>query len=147
LRGSALLPAFFDMTYAYRFGPPAHDVTTAMLVDAQSQMVLDEAFHFPRGLGALAPCDLGLEGTLFARSDGSFAATVRTRRFALAIAIAVEGFLPDDNYFHLSPGAEKTVTLVRRSGQGRPQGWVSALNGRSPVRLALSPATSDGSVT
>jgi beta-mannosidase len=142
LRASALLPAFFDVTYAYRFGPPAHDVTVATLVEVQSRKVLDQVFHFPRGLGALAPCDLGLEGALSERGDGTFAATLRTRRFALAVAIAVEGFLPEDNYFHLAPGAEKTVTLVRRSGQGRPEGWVSALNGRSPVRLVLSPTTS-----
>jgi beta-mannosidase len=138
LRTSALLPTFFDVTYAYRFGPPAHDVTVATLVDPESQTVLDEAFHFPRGLGALVPCDLGLEGMLTEAGEGRYAVTVRTRRFALAVAVAVEGCLPDDNYFHLAPGAAKTVTLVRQRGQGRPQGWLSALNSRGPVRLALT---------
>ena len=137
LRADALLPGFLDVTYAYRFGPPAHDVTVVTLVDAKSQVVLDQAFHFPRGLGSLAPCELGLEGTLREVEGGLYAVTLRTRRFALAVAIAVEGCLPDDNYFHLAPGVQKSVTLVRRSGHGRPQGWLSALNGRSAVRLAL----------
>ena len=137
LRASSLLPGFFDVTYAYRFGPPAHDVTVATLVDVESQIVLDQAFHFPRGHGSFAPCDLGLEGALTDSGAGHYTVKVRTRRFALAVAVAVEGCVPDDNYFHLAPGAEKTVTLVRRSGQGRPQGWLSALNALSPVRLAL----------
>jgi beta-mannosidase len=112
-------------------------VTVATLIDVESQTVLDRAFHFPRGPGALAPSDLGLEGTLTEAGAGQYAVRVRTRRFALAVAVAVEGCVADDNYFHLPPGVEKTVTLVRRSGQGRPQGWLSALNAQSPVRLAL----------
>jgi len=138
VRASSLLPAFFDVTYAYRFGPPAHDVTVATLVDVETQTVLDRAFHFPRGLGALSPCDLGLEATLIEAGVGRYTVKVRTRRFALAVAVNVEGCIADDNYFHLAPGAEKIVTLVRQRGQGRPQGWLSALNGQSPVRLALA---------
>jgi beta-mannosidase len=137
LRADALLPGFFDVTYAYRFGPPAHDVTVVTLVDAETQVVLDQAFHFPRGLGSLPACDLGLEGALREVDEDHYVVTLRTRRFALAVAVAVDGCLADDNYFHLPPGAEKTVTLVRQSGQGRPGGWLHALNGRSPVRLAL----------
>ncbi|HMJ50761.1 MAG TPA: glycoside hydrolase family 2 protein [Polyangiaceae bacterium] len=137
LRADALLPGFFDVTYAYRFGPPAHDVTVVTLVDAETQVVLDQAFHFPRGLGSLPACELGLEGALREVDEDHYAVTLRTRRFALAVAVAVDGCLADDNYFHLPPGAEKTVTLVRQSGSGRPGGWLHALNGRSPVRLAL----------
>jgi beta-mannosidase len=65
---------------------------------------------------------------------------LRTRRFALAVRVTVDGCEPDDNYFHLAPGVEKTVTFVRRAGQGRPQGWVQALNGRAPLRLTLATA-------
>jgi beta-mannosidase len=147
VRANALLPSFFDVTYAYRFGPPAHDVTVVTLTDASSRAVLDQAFHFPRGLGSLGPCDLGLEGSLAEIDDGRCTVTVRTRRFALAVAVTVEGCVPDDNYFHLAPGADKTVTLVRRKGQGRPQGWVSALNGRGPVRLALAEVRSEEGAT
>ena len=138
LRADELLPGFFDVTYAYRFGPPAHDVTVVTLVDAENRTVLDQAFHFPRGLGSFAPCDLGLEGSLRQIGEGRYAMTVRTRRFALAVAVAVDGCLPDDNYFHLAPGGEKTVTLVRgEGGPARPQGWLGALNGRAAVRLAM----------
>ena len=138
LRASALLPNFFDFTYAYRFGPPAHDVTVVTLFDIARQAVLDQAFHFPNALGSFAAVELGLEANLCEMEDGKYAVTVRTRRFALAVSIAADGCVPDDNYFHLPPGGEKTVALVRRSGQGCPQGFVQALNGRVPVRLVLS---------
>jgi len=37
--------AFFDTTYAYRFGPPSHDVTIATLASPAGE-VLAQAFHF-----------------------------------------------------------------------------------------------------
>jgi beta-mannosidase len=138
LRANSLLPSFFDVTYAYRFGPPAHDVTVVTLADARTSAVLDQAFHFPRGLGVFGTCDLGLEGTLAEAGPGRFTVTLRTRRFAVAVRVTVDGCEPDDNYFHLAPGVEKKVTFVRRTGQGRPQGWVQAQNGRAPLRLALA---------
>jgi beta-mannosidase len=138
LRAAALLPNFFDLTYAYRFGPPSHDVTVVTLVDVARQIVLDQAFHFPSGLGSFPPCELGLEGAMREIEGGKYAVSLHTRRFALSVSVAVEGCVPDDNYFHLAPGGEKTVTLVRRSGQGQPRGFVQALNGRTPVRLVLS---------
>ncbi|WP_237155173.1 glycosyl hydrolase 2 galactose-binding domain-containing protein [Oryzibacter oryziterrae] len=61
-----LIGAFFDITYAYRFGPPGHDVTVVRLVDATTGTPLSEAFHHPLGLdhNRLQPdvrvtCDIG----------------------------------------------------------------------------------------
>jgi beta-mannosidase len=138
LRAAALLPNFFDLTYAYRFGPPSHDVTVVTLVDTVRQIVLDQAFHFPTGIGSFPPGELGLEASLCQIEGGKYAVSLHTRRLALSVSVAVEGCVPDDNYFHLAPGGEKTVILVRRSGEGRPRGLVQALNGRAPVRLLLS---------
>jgi beta-mannosidase len=60
---------------------------------------------------------------------------VRTRRFAQWVAIDVPGFAPDDSWFHLAPGGERTVTL-RPFVEGKPpRGRVRALNGlySSPI--------------
>ncbi len=46
-RATDLFGAFFDTTYAFRFGPPSHDVTVARLRSADG--LLAEAFHFPLG--------------------------------------------------------------------------------------------------
>jgi beta-mannosidase len=43
----ALLGTFYDTAYAYRFGPPKHDVAIATLTAAGGEVVA-EAFHFPR---------------------------------------------------------------------------------------------------
>ena len=64
MRASSLLPSFFDVTYAYRFGPPSHDVTVITLTDTVSGTVLDEAFHFPNGLGSFLPGEIGLDASL-----------------------------------------------------------------------------------
>lgn len=46
--------AFFDTSYAYRFGPPSHDVTIATLRAPEGEPIA-EAFHFPLGRAALPP--------------------------------------------------------------------------------------------
>jgi beta-mannosidase len=47
IQASHLLGQFFDFTYAYRFGPRAHDATVITLRNKAGGGVLSEAFHFP----------------------------------------------------------------------------------------------------
>ncbi len=44
--GSALLPEFFDMAYAYRFGPPFHAVTAAWLAEPDTGALIADAVPF-----------------------------------------------------------------------------------------------------
>src|SRR5262249_53112712 len=97
---AAELPeGFVDVSYAYRFGPPPCDLVVARFAGA-------EAFHFPTGRPANRELDLGL----VAEARGT-ELVIRTRRFAQAISIECEGFVPDDDFFHLAPGGSKTVRL------------------------------------
>lgn len=99
--------AFFDTTYAFRFGPPAHDVTVGRLIVADRELA--SAFHFPRGRKeALHAANLVVEAG--ADQDGAFV-RLSTERLAQSVSLAFPGFLPDDNWFHLAPGATKTVRL------------------------------------
>lgn len=41
--------AFFNTTYAFRFGPPSHDVTVARLIAPDTEALIAEAFYFPLG--------------------------------------------------------------------------------------------------
>ena len=106
----ALLGRFIDPSYAYRFGPPSHDVATATLVDRATGAVLADAVHFPLGPPAVRRADLELRGSLLPHPLG-FALTLATTAMAYAVHIEAAGYEPADNYFHLDPAREKRVLL------------------------------------
>ena len=129
-----LFGAFFDVTYAYRFGPPAHDVTVARLIDPATNEVLSEAFHFPQGYPQ-ARVPLEIEGKLERAGEGAWTLCLEAKRFAQSVHLDVPGFAASDDWFHLAPGAEKRLMLVRKAGPGSdvlPTVRLTALNGLAP---------------
>lgn len=140
LPATNLFGAFFDVTYAYRFGPPAHDVTVARLIDPETQGVVAEAFHFPQGYPA-ARLPLDVEGSLEQVGDETWALWLNAKRFAQSVHIDAQGFTASDDWFHLAPGAEKCVTLTRKTGcaeEAVPSVRISALNGSAPKTYSSS---------
>jgi beta-mannosidase len=129
----AMFGTFYDTAYAYRFGPPTHDVAIAALRDADGE-VIAEAFHVPvRGVPERASASVTAEARVV---DDGWQLTVRSERFLYAAHIDVQGFVADDDYFHLAPGREKTVRL---RGSGRMHGSLTALNLAEAVRIAVTP--------
>lgn len=121
----AILGAFHDTAYAYRFGPPQHDVTIATLLGEHGD-VIAEAFHFPqRGVPATVAANVVAE----ARDN---VVTVSTDRFLYAVHFDTAAAMPEDNYFHLAPGRAKSVVL-----RGDCDGFVGALNLEQPVRIDM----------
>jgi beta-mannosidase len=105
-----LFGAFFDATYAFRFGPPAHDVTIASLVDKSTGREIASAFHFPRGrMAALHPAKISAE---LQREGGDWVAVLSTDRFAQSVNLAIPGWTASDNWFHLPPGRAKKLKLA-----------------------------------
>ncbi|HEV2506144.1 MAG TPA: glycoside hydrolase family 2 protein [Mesorhizobium sp.] len=133
LPATDLFGAFFDAAYAFRFGPPAHNVTVARLKEGGSQRLVAEAFHFPLGR-AEALTDAALTAVL-SEEQGRWLLTLSTDRLAQSAHIDVPGFRPSDNWFHLAPGEAKTVRLVALGSVEKPTGGVSALNSRATVRF------------
>lgn len=132
---AAAFDGFVDLSYAYRFGPPSCDLVVATLRVAGA--VAAEAFHFPTGLPRARELDLGLVATASPGPDGSFALTLRTRRFAQSVVVEAEGFTADDAWFHLAPGGQRSLTLVP-IGAPRPlKGSVQALNVEGATKIAL----------
>jgi beta-mannosidase len=135
LPATKLFGAFFDTTYAFRFGPPAHDVTVGRLIDAHGTVVA-EAFHFPRGRAA-AMVPAGITAVLRQDAEG-WVLDLSADHFAQSIAIEVEGFLPSDNWFHLAPSTVKTIRLTPRAGTdpaAKPQGEIRGLGLESIITL------------
>jgi beta-mannosidase len=132
---TALLGGFVDTTYAYRFGPPAHDLAVLTLL-GEDGAVVAEAFHRPDrrlperrdvGLAAVAGCD----------ADGPFVRLSATAA-ALHVAVALDEGTPLDNGFHLAPGAPRRVAVVDLPDGRLPSGRVTALNTEASVPLRPS---------
>jgi beta-mannosidase len=120
--------AFFDTTYAYRFGAPSHDVTIATLATPGGE-VLAEAFHFPLGRAAL-PAPEAVAVAL-EQDGGNWRLRIRASSFAQSVRIEDAGFRPEDDWFHLSPGRDKLIRLTPRTGTNAaaPRGIVAPLFG------------------
>jgi beta-mannosidase len=135
VHADAIFDGFADLTYAYRFGPPGHDVVAATLRDRATGAILAAAHCFPCGLPTARDSALGLLADAQPIASG-YAINLKVDRFAHAVAIDAEGFVPEDNYFHLEPGDPRRIVL-RAEASGRPlRGRVSAMNGTASISLA-----------
>jgi beta-mannosidase len=137
LRVAELFDHFFDVTYAYRFGPPSHDVTVATLIDRSTGLVRGEAFHFPGGLPSQQEADVGLEAVAMPALAGAWTLALRTRRLAQSVELEVRGFEPGDNYFHIAPGCTKEVTLHATGAAASPRGAARPLNSQAAAKIAV----------
>jgi beta-mannosidase len=138
----AILGHFADASWAYRFGPPGHDVVVASLErdEPDGPEPISQAFRFPAGrpLRPQAPDELGLSGSLRAIGDGSLALVLSSRRLAYGVRIHAPGFSPSDDALTLEPGVARSVTLTPdQPDPGAPAGSLTALNMRGSVRLAV----------
>jgi len=134
VHADALFEGFRDLTYSYRFGPAAHDVIAASLRDAATGSLLASACYFPGPLPAERNRNVGLTVHTERGAEG-YTLMLSTERFAHAVAIDADGFVPDDNYLNLEPGETRTVRL-RAITPGRvPRGRVSVLNGCDTVSI------------
>jgi beta-mannosidase len=138
LWGDELLGRFADSTYAYRFGPPSHDLVVATLRGGDGA-VIGQGFQFPLGRPVERFPDLGLEASAEPRGPGEWHVTVRSRRFAQNVAFDAPGFVAEDDYFHVEPGMAKTV-VVRGDPSARFSGRLVPLNAMAPTRIVLPPA-------
>ena len=138
LSSQSMLDAFFDISRAYRFGPPEHSITVATLRCAISGRILSEAFHFPLGR-SLPADDLGLTAAL-SHDSGRWVLDVTTTRFAQAVHATLDGYRPSDDWFHLPPGRTRRLVLLPDPGVAAPPaGIVEALNGLQPVPFRAWP--------
>ncbi|MBS0343145.1 MAG: glycoside hydrolase family 2 protein, partial [Proteobacteria bacterium] len=106
-----MLGGFVDLNWAYRFGPMAAELVQATLVD-QGGRVRASALHFPSALLARRGA-VGLSAEVRRAADGSMRVQLRAQSAALGVHFEARGWAPSDEYFHLSPGEERTVQLRR----------------------------------
>ena len=137
LSADEILGGFYDVSYAYRFGPPHHDVVVATLYDTDHQ-VLSEAFHFIRRREPTVVSNVIVNASAERTNESTCEVTLNCDRFLHGVRLSAKGFLPDDNYFHLAPQRTKVVTFTA-TGQPQPEfkADVEALNVDTTQTIAL----------
>jgi beta-mannosidase len=126
-----LFGAFFDTTYAFRFGPPSHDVAVARLHSRATGALLAEAFHFPLGR-AKALHAAQLEGTV-TQHDGDWFVEIKCDRLVQSVHVDIDAYRAADDWFHLAPGAARRLQLFPREEVAAdvvPSGRIKALGSR-----------------
>jgi len=133
---SALFGGFRDLTRAYRFGPPGHDVVVTTLTPA-SDGTEREVFYFPLGSERPRLADVDVSATARRAGPNEWALTISSRLLAQWVAVDVPGFVPSDSWFHLAPGATRTIRLLGDDPEREPGGEVRALNSLTPASIVL----------
>ena len=124
IHADEMFGAFLDLTRAYRFGAPGHDVVAATLRDPATATLLGSCYYFPGTLPATCPTDLGLTARI-EPMGGEYSLVLETKRFAHAVGIELDDFLP-----------RRQLCLCRagRNPPRRPDGHAS---GRQPARARV----------
>lgn len=134
----AWFDGFIDASHAYRFGPATADLIAVKLL-GPDQGMLAQCHHFPLGLSAQRERDVGLRAQAAMEADGSAEVTLSTQGTAQFVYFSADGYVADDEYFHLAPQSSRVVTL--RPLPDRPRkplrGSVHALNAHAVTRIEL----------
>ena len=135
LQADALVGHFADTAYAYRFGPPQHDVAVARLID-EAGRTLAEDFHFPHGLD-LPPQRAGaLTAQATRLDDGSVELMLESTALIQSLHIECAGYAADDLHFHLAPQSRRTLRLRPLDAAPRKfKAHLGALNLRETVTV------------
>ena len=142
LSAASMFDSFVDLSYAYRFGPPAHDLVVASLRAGHGEEpgpTLSQAFHLVAGPGIARELDVGLQASATARPDSGFDVKIAARRFAQSVWIEADGFEAADAYFHVAPGSETTVHLrpTPRAAARPLRGRIHALNALNTAKIEI----------
>lgn len=133
LSSAEVIGSFFDVTYAYRFGPASLGATLVTLDDAATGARLGEAIHFPLGR-AEQNGETGLSASLFKEEKG-WALRLSATRLASCIQIEDPKYWAEDEGFSLAPREERVVRLhATASATAPPTGAVFSGLGVNGVR-------------
>ncbi len=126
-----LAGGFLDLGHAYKFGPQAYDVLSVQVVGADGVAMVDAVQLL--GEQARPPeSDVGLSATVSAATGNCWTLVVGTRYTAQYVSVDIDGYQPDDSWFHLAAGTQRSVHLQPRcpvaTAPQHPVGYVRALN-------------------
>lgn len=137
LSADALFGRFTDLCWAYRFGPPGHDVVAARLLDGAGALVHDDALfpvghRLPRRPAAEVQVGATVEG-------GEVCLRLESTSFLQAATLHTPGWTADLDFFHLHPGVPRELRLRPTPGGRLCRGALEATNldGAVSVRVEV----------
>jgi beta-mannosidase len=138
----SLLGHFADVSWAYRFGPPAQHLIVATLerdTGPDGGETIARAFHFPAGRPTeVEPAEkLGLEADVETGAGGAVELTLRCSRFVYGLHVDAPGFVPDDDFLSLEPGRARRVSLRPAGEAAGGEITLSAPNMREQFKIPL----------
>jgi beta-mannosidase len=140
-----VLGRFVDVSWAYRFGPPAQDLIVASLEPGDAEDTpLSQAFRFPAGrpLQPRAAEELGVSAVI--EPDGTGARVrVGAERLLYGARLEVPGHVAADDAFCVEPGRQRCIPVApagagagEAAAEASGAGALTALNLRGRVRIA-----------
>jgi beta-mannosidase len=138
---NAVFGSFLDLNYAYRFGPPQHDIVSVLARDSGTGSVLARLVYLPRPRDLPLDEDAGLRATVVDVRDGAAVLEITAERLAYAVRVASPAHVvPGDNYFSLAPGAQRTLPVEAPGGRLPAHLTLQALNSRAACVVQLAGA-------
>jgi len=131
----ALLGHFADLSWAYRFGPPAQDVVVVSLdrpeAEAADPAPLAQAVHFPAGRpsGVESAARLGFAASAAREETGAVTLSLRSQRFLYGVCAEAPGMRAEQPWACVEPGVERRLRLRSLPDEEPPETVrISALN-------------------
>jgi beta-mannosidase len=137
-----ILGRFVDAAYAYKFGPPGHDVIAVSLHNTKDAAAFAQTFRLLPNLPPRRPiADLGLTAQASLLENGTIRLSIASLRFAWGVRAAIPGWLPDDAYFGIEPGTDRHIHFhPLDSAQAPPALHVTAANAEGRLRVEIGSA-------
>ena len=135
-----ILGHFVDASYAFRFGPPGHDLVAVSLHGIPSDILLAQSFRFPvhRPVKREPISDLGLAAEAKLHADGTVEMLLTARRFAWGVRVTSPGCLADDAYFGIEPAGKRRVVLTpMQTDEARANVVVTAINAEGRLVIPI----------
>jgi beta-mannosidase len=136
IEATQLVGRFFDLTYAYRFGPLAHQLVSVELLTEAGQSLWAHYLPEPR---LPPPVDASmLEAHAERQPSGAVLLRLSAQRLIYGLHVEAKGYRSSDNDFHLAPG-QRAEVLLQPLGEppARFSCMLEALNLEPARRLRL----------
>jgi beta-mannosidase len=133
---ASIMRGFFDITHSYKFGPPAQDLAQVEFFDDDGRLVCDNTY-FHDGREVFSHPDTEVDVVSREVAVGEIELEISSSHFLYRVCLDAPGYLPEDNYFNLMPGASRVIRMRPADDcNGRFRGYLGALNLDQELRIA-----------